>query len=93
MAQLARALGSFPAVGRPVVNGTALDGFYDWTLEWTPATNAAPADAVAPIATPDAFAGVSLFTALREQLGLKLEARRLPIDVLVIDSAELPAPD
>jgi uncharacterized protein (TIGR03435 family) len=93
MAQLARTLGSFPAVGRPVVDRTALDGVYDWTLQWTPSFNTTPAGGGAPVANPDASAGVSLFTALREQLGLKLDAQRLPIDVLVIDKAELPAPD
>ena len=93
MAQLARTLGNFPAVGRPVVDRTALEGVYDWTLQWTPAFNAAPAGGVAPVASPDAETGVSLFTALREQLGLKLDAQRAPIDVLVIDRAELPTPD
>ena len=92
MAQLARTLGNFPAVGRAVVDRTGLEGVYDWTLEWTPAFNAAPAGG-SPLANPDAAAGVSLFTALREQLGLKLDAQRAPIDVLVVDRAELPTPD
>lgn len=81
MAQLARALGGFPAVGRPVIDRTGLDGVYDWSLQWT------------PVPDPDAATGVSIFTALREQLGLKLDAQRGPIDVLVIDQAELPQPD
>jgi uncharacterized protein (TIGR03435 family) len=93
MAQFARTLGNFPAVGRSVVDRTGLDGVYDWTLQWTPAFNAAPTGDASPVANPDAAAGVSLFTALREQLGLKLEAQRLPVDVLVIDRAELPMPD
>ena len=93
MAQLARALSSVPAVGRAVVDRTTLDGVYDWTLQWTPAVNAAPTGDAAAIVSPDATTGVSLFTALREQLGLKLDAQRLPIDVLVIDRAELPEPD
>jgi uncharacterized protein (TIGR03435 family) len=93
MAQLARALGSFPAVGRPVVERTALGGVYDWTLQWTPTFNAAPSGGAAPVATSDAAGGVSLFTALREQLGLRLDADRAAIDVLVIDRAELPTPD
>jgi uncharacterized protein (TIGR03435 family) len=92
MAQLARTLGNFPAVGRAVVDRTGLEGVYDWTLQWTPAFNAAPGGA-APVANPDAAGEVSLFTALREQLGLKLDAQRAPIDVLVIDRAELPTPD
>jgi uncharacterized protein (TIGR03435 family) len=93
MAQLARALGGFPAVGRPVVDRTGIDGVYDWTLQWTPTFNAAPAAGGASVASPDASSGVSIFTALREQLGLRLDAQRAPIDVLVIDHVELPAPD
>jgi uncharacterized protein (TIGR03435 family) len=81
MAQLARALGNFPAVGRVVIDGTSLAGVFDWTLEWT------------PLGDPDSVTGTSIFTALREQLGLKLEAQRVPIDVLVVDRAERPGPD
>jgi uncharacterized protein (TIGR03435 family) len=93
MSQLARALGNFPAIGRVVVDRTALAGVFDWTLEWTPSFNAGPTGNVPPVANPDAIAGVSIFTALREQLGLRLEAQRVPIDMLVVDRAELPAPD
>jgi uncharacterized protein (TIGR03435 family) len=93
MAQLARTLGNFPAVGRAVVDRTGLEGVYDWTLQWTPVFNAASTGGAAPVANPDAATEVSLFTALREQLGLKLDAQRAPIDVLVIDRAELPTPD
>jgi len=93
MSQLARALGNFPAIGRVVVDRTAVTGVFDWTLAWTPSFNAGPTTNAPPVANPDATAGVSIFTALREQLGLKLEAQRVPIDVLVVDRAELPAPD
>jgi len=93
MAQLARALGNFPAIGRPVIDRTALDGAYDWTLEWTPSFNAGPNANSAPVANPAADAGVSIFTALREQLGLKLESQQAGIDVLVVDRAELPSAD
>lgn len=92
MAQLARALGAFPAVGRPVIDRTALGGAYDWTLQWMPAVNVAAPLGAPPAANQDAT-GVSLFTALREQLGLKLTGERASIDVLVIDRAELPGPD
>ena len=67
-------------VDRPVVDETKLPGRYDFELLWTPDTvRAAPTDA-AP----------GVFTAVQEQLGLKLSAERLPADVLVIDAATRP---
>lgn len=65
---------------RPVIDQTNLSGRYDFTLLWTPDQMRA--------AEPDAAPG--LFTAVREQLGLKLEAARIPADVFVIDSATRP---
>lgn len=67
--------------GRPVVDKTGLTGKYDFTLEYVPASKAAT----------DETGGPSIFTALEEQLGLKLEPARVPMDVLVIDSIEQPA--
>jgi uncharacterized protein (TIGR03435 family) len=65
---------------RPVIDQTSLPGRYDFTLLWTPDTlRATPAD-TAP----------GLFTAVQEQLGLKLEATRAPTDVFVIDAATRP---
>jgi uncharacterized protein (TIGR03435 family) len=66
--------------GRPVVDRTGLTGRFDFTLTWAPAGSN---DTEAP----------SIFTAVQEQLGLKLEPARGPVDVLVIDSAERPTPD
>lgn len=73
--------------GRQVVNNTGLEGNYDFKLEWTPD--------LAPLA-PDAqreetSSGPSLFSALQQQLGLRLEAAKGPVDVLVIDRAEKPS--
>ncbi|MEO8369473.1 MAG: TIGR03435 family protein [Candidatus Solibacter sp.] len=67
----------------PVVDQTNLPGLYDLTLDWArdtsmPLPNAAPSDA------PD---GPSISEAVQKQLGLKLEKRKGPIDVLVVDSA------
>jgi uncharacterized protein (TIGR03435 family) len=64
-----------------VVDMTGLKGLFDVKLEWTPDGGAVPA-------VLDGASGPSVFTALQEQLGLKLEPRKGPIDVLVIDHAE-----
>ena len=66
----------------PVLDKTGLDKLYDYGLDLTPPPNqlAVPADTV--------DAGPSIFSALEDQLGLKLEAKRGPADVLVIDHAE-----
>jgi uncharacterized protein (TIGR03435 family) len=61
---------------RTIVDRTALAGQFDVTLKWTP--DAADSD---PAAIP-------LFTAIQEQLGLKLEATKAPVEVLVIDSVQ-----
>jgi uncharacterized protein (TIGR03435 family) len=67
-------------VDRPVLDQTNLPGRYDFTLLWTPdAMRATPTD-TAP----------GLFTAVQEQLGLKLEATHAPTDVFVIDTATRP---
>jgi uncharacterized protein (TIGR03435 family) len=74
-------------LGRQVVNNTDLEGNYDFKLEWTP--DPVPS---APIGQPiETSAGPSLFSALQEQLGLRLEATKGPVDVLVIDHAERPS--
>jgi uncharacterized protein (TIGR03435 family) len=80
-------------VNRPVLNKTGLVGNYSFTLDFTPdqipaggfQLNGAPL----PI-NPD---GPSIFTALQEQLGLKLDSQRGPVEMLVIDSVEQPTPD
>lgn len=80
-------------VGRPVIDQTGLTGNYDFDLAWSPAqrTLSATPDAVPRGPQPDE--GLSLFTALEEQLGLKLESTRGPVEVLVIDHVERPTPD
>ena len=74
-------LGLLLGVDRPVVDHTGLKGAFDVSLGWTPV----PADAGAN--------GVSVFTALREQLGLRLEPAQEPIEVVAVLNAEQPAPD
>ena len=81
----------------PVEDKTGLDGSYDFTLTFTPigllngpAADAAETAAGSPAAaTPlDPSGGLSLFDAVNRQLGLKLEMRKRPMKVLVIDSIE-----
>jgi hypothetical protein len=81
---------------RPVLDRTAIQGDYDFTLKWTPAPNESSPQAMglAPRAEPQGPAdsnGPSIFTALQEQLGLKLESTKGPVDILVIDRVERPS--
>ena len=64
----------------PVVDRTNLPGLYDFVLEWTPDENRGPDTNFTP--------APSLFTAIQEQLGLKLQSGKVPVEFLVVDSAE-----
>jgi uncharacterized protein (TIGR03435 family) len=96
--QLAQVLSQ--RVGRTVTDKTGLEGHYDFTLEFTPDPGLAggpggpgeppPGAPPLPVVDPNA---PSIFTALQEQLGLKLESRRGPVEMLVIKSVEMPTPD
>jgi uncharacterized protein (TIGR03435 family) len=94
MAQITNALARF--VNRTVVDRTGLTGNYDLDLQWTPEQmppgrgGDSPGAPPIPAIDPN---GPSIFTAVQEQLGLKLDAARGPVDVLVIDRAEHPAED
>lgn len=66
----------------PVVDQTGLSGAYNFKLDWTPAVRAAAG------ASLDAPAGPTLFDAVETQLGLKLESKKLPLPVIVIDRVE-----
>jgi uncharacterized protein (TIGR03435 family) len=85
--QLALSLQSL--VERPVVNRTGLTGNFDIDLQWT-TPEAAPAPPRGGLPQEDLAA---IFTAVQEQLGLKLESSRGPFDVVVIDSIKRPTPD
>ncbi len=76
---------------RPVVDETGLTGFYKFDLTWTPdpPLNAPNSSGASGSAQLDA-GGPSLFTALEEQLGLKLESKRRPVATIVIDHLERP---
>ena len=94
MAQFAFAISRF--VNRPVLDQTELSGNYDFDLQWTPEqmpAAAPPGPPGAPPLPPIDPNGPSVFTAVQEQLGLKLESTKGPVDVLVIDRAEHPTED
>jgi uncharacterized protein (TIGR03435 family) len=84
-------------VGEPVIDHTGLATAYDFTLKWTPEPGmSSPFGGAAlsePLATSGGTMGPSIFTAVQEQLGLRLQRRKLPTEVLVIDAAERPTPD
>ena len=92
LSALSSTLARFPAVGRRVIDRTGLTGQFDFDLEWTPLVT--PPEAAAP-GVPDrpSETGPNLFTALQEQLGLKLESAKEPVPVLVIDGVNQPSPD
>jgi uncharacterized protein (TIGR03435 family) len=78
---------------RLVFDRTGLTGNFEIDLTWTPdRLPSGPPPPGAPPVTIDPN-GPSLFTALQEQLGLKLESERAPVEVLVIDHVERPTPD
>ena len=88
MSQVAAALSGL--LQRNVVDRTGLAGNYSGTVTYTPDT--APRGGGPDLPAADAN-GASLFTALQEQLGLRLEPSRGPVDVLVIDHIERPTED
>lgn len=67
----------------PVVNRTGLEGIFNFKLQWTPER--------ARQAAVGATEGPSLFTAIQEQLGLRLRSQKAPVEIIVIDHAERPS--
>jgi len=101
MGELAELLSN--QLSRPVLDMTELKAKYDYTLEFAPDEASmgmmkgmpmpmpSPGDGAGgpgPAATPDGSSGPTIFSAVQEQLGLKLEGRKGPVDMLVIDSLE-----
>jgi uncharacterized protein (TIGR03435 family) len=82
-------------VGRTVVDRTGLTGAFDIDLRWTPTPGQLPPGPPPPGASTPPFDadGPPLVTALQEQLGLRLEAQRGSVSVLVIESIERPTED
>jgi uncharacterized protein (TIGR03435 family) len=84
-----------PQLGHTVVDKTGLSGKYDYTLQWTP-DDAGPmpgGPGGGPAHEDNAVqaGSPSLFTAVEEQLGLKIESTKGPVDVIVIDHLDLPS--
>jgi uncharacterized protein (TIGR03435 family) len=77
---------------RPVVDQTARPGRYDFTLKWTPdETQFGGRGGQVPPPAEGAETPPDLFTAVQQQLGLKLEPTKAPVEVLVIDRVEKPS--
>lgn len=76
MPMFAKELGRL--TGRPVIDRTGLNARYDYVLEWSPDSDASSA-------------GPTIFTAIQEQLGLRLESVKAPVETLVIDHIERPS--
>lgn len=74
--------------GRPVINKTGLDGNYDFTLSFAPEL---PPDFPRDKLPPGFADRPNIFQALKDQLGLKLDPQKGPVEYFVIDSAEKPA--
>jgi uncharacterized protein (TIGR03435 family) len=84
------------ALGRPVIDKTGLSGEFDFALEWTPepgedggptTAGLPPGAGDQPASTPDR---PSIFTAIPEQLGLRLKSGRGPVEVIVINYVQMP---
>jgi uncharacterized protein (TIGR03435 family) len=73
---------------RPVVDSTGISGRFDFDLEWTP--DESQFGGQLPPGPPDS-AKPGLYAAMQQQLGLKIEATRGPIEALVIDRIERPS--
>jgi uncharacterized protein (TIGR03435 family) len=76
---------------RPVVDQTGLPGRYDFTLTWTPDEFQFGGLGMKPPATSEGATAPDLFTAMQQQLGLKLESTKAPAEILVIDRVEKPS--
>jgi uncharacterized protein (TIGR03435 family) len=73
---------------RPVVDKTGLSGRYDFDLEWAPDETQFGGEGPK---TPEDAPSPPLFSAIQQQLGLRLVATRGPVDALIVDKAERPS--
>ena len=85
MASLAKVVGAY--VSKPVADRTELTGLYDFRISWTERADQVPDE------TFSEQPGVSLISALKDKLGLKLTAKRVGAEIIVIDSAGKASPN
>ena len=86
LSQLITALSGQPEIrGRVFVDQTGLNGEYSFSFHWTPETSSTENQQ-----TPDSIS-ISLFTAIQDQLGLKIERTRADVDTIVIEHIERPS--
>jgi uncharacterized protein (TIGR03435 family) len=76
---------------RPVVAQTGLKDKFDFTLDWRPDASQLPPGANASQLPPEVEARPDIFTAIQEQIGLKLEAAKAPVNVFVVDKVQKPS--
>lgn len=77
-------------LGRQILDETGLKGIYNFTLQYRPDSQIPGLQGPADAPLPDS-SGTSIFTALQEQLGLRLESTKGPMDIIVIDHIEEPS--
>ena len=75
---------------RPVINRTGIQGAYDFTLAYTLDLPPGVSENTVVNGAPLDTSGPTVFEALRQQLGLRLEPRREPVQIMTIDHAEMP---
>ncbi len=97
LAELAALMPIYIGQERPIIDKTGLKGRYDFHLEYTrPSTGIRILNGVVTVTSDPPsteLTGPSFFTAIQEQLGLKLTASKDPVEVIVLDNAEKPSPN
>ena len=88
--ELSAVLSADRGIARPVVDRTDLTGKFDFRLRFVPLFVPAPTPDTQVVPNPAADSGPSIFTAVQEQLGLKLIRERNRVEFLVIDRIERP---
>jgi uncharacterized protein (TIGR03435 family) len=88
LADFAKGISWYKQIDRAVVDWTGLSGIFEVTLDYSPSPLS---DQPTADTTADSSLRLTIFTALQEQLGLKLEPQRGPVDALVIDHIEEPS--